>query len=106
MIHLMKAGRAACGAAVTSGASARNPGRVTCVDCRPPQPEPVKFDSRTCFGLAWYTTEADAARAGQAERDAGHTVNGGFLHGMPCGRAPEHDHVDPALGQLYAVRTA
>ncbi len=69
----------------------------------PVLPEPVKIDSRICFAINYFTTEADAlAFATDVER-RGITYNGGWFHGMPCGRETKWDHVDPTLGKLYAV---
>lgn len=67
-----------------------------------PLPQPVKSESRNCFGLEWYSTEADADRVANYARERGETVNGGFMHGMAVGRETEFDtEVD---GQrLYAV---
>lgn len=66
----------------------------------------VKRDSRTCFGLAWYLTEEEAIEEGRKAREAGHTVNGGWLDGMACDRASEFDYDDPEMGcRLYAIRT-
>lgn len=66
-------------------------------------PVPVKTESRICFGIAWYTSQEDALRASALVRKHGDTYNGGFYHGMPCGRDKGFDYVDPTHGQLYAV---
>jgi len=66
-------------------------------------PTPVKTDSRNCFGIAFFTTKADAARYARHVRERGHTYNGGWFHGRPCGRDASWDHIDKELGQLYAV---
>jgi hypothetical protein len=66
-------------------------------------PEPVKYDSRICFGIAYFTTEADADAYAAHVREKGLTYNGGYFHGMPCGREKSRDYVDKGLGQLYAV---
>lgn len=71
---------------------------------RSADPVPVKIDSRICFGINYYATEAEAQRAAELVRAAGHTYNGGYMHGVPCGREPAHDYIDKASGQkLYAV---
>ncbi len=71
-----------------------------------PAPEPVKRDSRICFGIAYFHTEADADTYAKIVRERGDTYNGGFFHGSPCGRDKSWDHVDPDTGkQLYAVTT-
>ncbi len=66
-------------------------------------PTPIKQESRICFGIAWFKTEAEADRYGAHVRKAGYTYNGGFYHGMLCGRDKSWDYVDKELGQLYAV---
>jgi hypothetical protein len=68
-----------------------------------PVPEYAKYDSRICFGIAYFTTEADADRYAAHVHEQGRTYNGGYFHGMSCGREKKWDHVDPKLGQLYAV---
>lgn len=68
-------------------------------------PTPVKLESRICFGIAFYATEADATLAADAVRARGETYNGGFYHGMPCGRDTHFDYVDPEHGPLFAVTT-
>lgn len=68
-----------------------------------PVPTPVKHDSRICFGIAYFTSEADAAAYAASVRARGITYNGGYFDGMPCGRETTWDHVDPALGPLFAV---
>lgn len=69
------------------------------------EPVPVKFDSRICFAIAYFSTEEDANRMHEIVRKRGDTYNGGYFHGMSCGRETRWDHVDPVLGQLYAVTT-
>jgi len=66
-------------------------------------PVPVKTDSRICFAIQYFTTEADADRFAENVREKNITYNGGFFHGMACGRDKGWDYVDPVLGQLYAV---
>lgn len=66
--------------------------------------KPVKQESRTCFGIEWYTTEEDAMMADARVRKEGRTYNGGLYHGMPCGRDRQWDHFDQKLGtHLFAV---
>ena len=70
-------------------------------------PTPAKSESRTCFGVEYFTSEADADRYAQQVRDSGQTYNGGFFHGLPCGRSAAMDHTDPATGvRYYAVTVA
>ncbi len=68
-------------------------------------PKPVKTDSRICFGIKYFASEADADRYAEHVVATGQTYNGGFYHGMACGRDKTWDHVDKELGQLYAVTT-
>lgn len=64
----------------------------------------VRSEERICFGLAWFTTEAEAERLGELNRSLGNTVNGGWYDGMVCGRSSEFDYKGD--GQtLYACRT-
>jgi hypothetical protein len=66
-------------------------------------PEPVKRDSRICFGIAYFTSEAEADAYAAYVRERGYTYNGGWFDGMPCGRDITFDHMDPKLGPLFAV---
>lgn len=66
-------------------------------------PSPVKLDCRICFSIAYFTSEEDARHYAQYVRDSGFTYNGGYFHGMPCGRETRWDYTDSALGRLYAV---
>lgn len=66
-------------------------------------PKPAKTESRICFGLAWFKTEAEADAFAAIVRSRGESYNGGFFHGMACGRDKGFDYVDAELGQLYAV---
>lgn len=70
-------------------------------------PKPVKVDSRTCFGISYYATEEDAERVGAYIAKRGDTYNGGWYHGMPCGRDASWDYTNKETNQkLYAVTTA
>lgn len=66
-------------------------------------PTPVKMDVRICFAISYFASEADADIFAKNVREQGVTYNGGYFDGMPCGRDKSWDHVDPALGPLYAV---
>lgn len=66
-------------------------------------PKPVKVDARVCFCINWFTSEQDADRFAEHVRASGATYNGGFFHGMPCGREEQWDYLDDELGQLFAV---
>jgi len=64
--------------------------------------QPVKTESRTCFGIAWFATEAEADKAHEIVRKAGRTYNGGFFHGRLCGRDRAYDIVVDGR-KLFAV---
>lgn len=57
-------------------------------------PEPVKTEQRICFGIMWFKTEAEADVAGQIVRASGASYNGGYFHGMACGRDKGWDGVN------------
>lgn len=65
-------------------------------------PTPVETDVRICFGIKWFATEQEAMQQDAIERDAGSTYNGGWFHGMPCGRDPSFDKIVDGR-KLYAV---
>lgn len=68
--------------------------------------QPVKSDGRSCFGIDWYAKEAQAEVASLVIKLRGDTYNGGWFHGMPCGRDSTFDHKDKETGvQYYAVTT-
>ena len=56
-----------------------------------PAPQPVDVDVRICFGIAWYASEEDAQKADEVTRKQGNTYNGGFYHGVICGREESWD---------------
>jgi hypothetical protein len=67
-------------------------------------PTPVKTDSRICFGIKYFASEEEASRYAEWVKARELTYNGGFYHGMPCGRETVWDHIDKATGRkLYAV---
>lgn len=66
-------------------------------------PAPVKRSSRICFSIAFFKSEADAMLYDAYVRKLGRTYNGGYFHGMACGRNNSFDYIDPEHGQLYAV---
>jgi|TARA_R110000824_G_scaffold120382_5_gene275685 hypothetical protein len=68
---------------------------------------PVKSDSRTCFGIEWFETEEEAEAFAKAIQKRGDRYNGGWCHGTACGRDYGFDHVDKETSKkLYAVTTA
>lgn len=66
-------------------------------------PIPVRSESRICFGIDWYATEAEANAASAFVKSKGRTYNGGFYHGRPCGRDNSWDVKDEAGNTLFAV---
>lgn len=70
---------------------------------RTKRPVPVKTEQRNSFGLAWFTSEADALAYEADVRRRKLVQNGGWFHGSACGRASQFDYHDAALGRLYAV---
>lgn len=58
--------------------------------------------SRTCFGIAWFYNIHEAEKYSEFVKKAGHTYNGGYFHGMSCGRDPGFDTTGPE-GKLFAV---
>lgn len=78
-------------------------------DARETLPSPVRSESRTAFGLLYFATEAEAEIYGEHVLQRGDTYNGGFYHGMACGRDRSFDHDAVIEGQtvrLYAVSTS
>ena len=65
-------------------------------------PKPVKIDSRICFGIAYFLTEADANAYAASVRKRGVTYNGGWFDGKPCGRDTTWDHERDGV-QYFAV---
>ena len=82
----------------------------------------VRLDSRTCFGISFFLSEEEAQAYAAEVRERGETYNGGWFHGMACGRDETFDYVIkdedqsietrqgfpqlPVGTQLYAVTTA
>lgn len=86
---------------------------------KPELPKAVRMDSRICFGIYWFLSEEDAQAYAAYIRSRGDTYNGGWFHGMACGRDKSFDYAVPAdeklsdgepvlpVGTLlYAVTTA
>jgi len=63
----------------------------------------TKCDVRICFAIEWYELEEDAELANKLTRKAGNCYNGGWFHGMPCGRDRGFDHTDDEGTKWYAV---
>lgn len=65
-------------------------------------PQPAKVESRISFGIAYFTSEGDAERYAEYVQSQGYTYNGGYFHGMPCGRDTTWDHEMDGI-KYYAV---
>ena len=66
-------------------------------------PVPVRIDSRICFGIAYFATEAEADLYAADVVRRGVTYNGGWFDGMACGRAEAFDYLMPDGSKRYAV---
>ena len=62
------------------------------------------FDTRICFGIAYYEDIADVVRAEAVTRQQGNYYNGGWFHGMACGREKDRDFTDDE-GTLWMAVT-
>ena len=65
-------------------------------------PKAAKHDSRICFGISYFTSEADAKKYHDYVRSKGFTYNGGWFDGMACGRDKTFDHTTDGV-TYYAV---
>lgn len=54
---------------------------------------PADIDSRICFGIHFYDSEEKARIATLITQMQGNTYNGGWFHGMPCGRDTSFDYI-------------
>ena len=63
----------------------------------------VTSDQRICFGILYYDSEEAAQEAAKETIAQGNRYNGGWFHGMACGRDKSWDHVDKDGRKLYAV---
>ena len=54
---------------------------------------PSDIDSRICFGIEFYDSEEKAGYATLITKLQGNTYNGGWFHGMACGRDTSFDYV-------------
>lgn len=54
---------------------------------------PADIDSRICFGIYFYDSEEKARIATLITQVEGNTYNGGFFHGMACGRDTSFDYI-------------
>jgi len=73
--------------------------------CYTPDPETPSqaSESRICFGISWYTDEADAEKVAAYVRSKGFTYNGGWMDGMVCGRDRGFDFDGPDGKRYLAV---
>jgi hypothetical protein len=55
--------------------------------------DPADIDSRICFGIHFYDTEEKARYATLITQVQGNTYNGGWFHGMACGRDTSFDYI-------------
>lgn len=55
--------------------------------------KPADIDSRICFGIHFYDSEEKAGYATLITQLQGNTYNGGWFHGMACGRDKSFDYV-------------
>ena len=69
-------------------------------------PSPVEIDSRICFGIHYFSTVADAEAYAKVISARGDTYNGGYYHGMSCGRDEGWDYTNKAGVKLFAVTVA
>jgi alkanesulfonate monooxygenase SsuD/methylene tetrahydromethanopterin reductase-like flavin-dependent oxidoreductase (luciferase family) len=53
---------------------------------------PADIDSRICFGIHFYDSEEKARYATLITQVQGNTYNGGWFHGMACGRDTSFDY--------------
>lgn len=60
-------------------------------------------DIRTAFAIAWFFDEEKANEFNLHVLAKGYTYNGGWFHGMPCGRDKSWDATSKDGRKLYAV---
>lgn len=56
----------------------------------------IDRDERICFGIVWFATAELADAYHDEVRAEGRTYNGGYFHGMACGRDTSWDKKDEA----------
>jgi hypothetical protein len=66
---------------------------------------PADSDSRSCFGIKFFDTIEKATAYAEYISLRGDTYNGGFFHGMSCGRDAGFDYKTKDGVQLFAVST-
>lgn len=55
------------------------------------QDHAIDRDERICFGIVWFPTEKLANQYHEIVCKQGCTYNGGYFHGMACGRDKSFD---------------
>lgn len=60
-------------------------------------------DGRICLSIMWFDNEADADEFGRLSTKEGNTYNGGYFHGMACGREGARDYTDKDGVRWYAA---
>lgn len=68
-------------------------------------PNAIDHDSRICFSILWFATEAEADAAHEKVRERRDRYNGGYMHGMLCGRDESFDKREAGEVTAYAVTT-
>lgn len=68
-------------------------------------PVPIKTESRSAFGIMFFASESQAYVFAEHVDKRGDTYNGGFRHGLPCGRDIGFDHTVDGQ-RFYAVTVA
>jgi hypothetical protein len=54
---------------------------------------PSDQEGRAAFGIKWFDSEEKANAYAEIVRREGRTYNGGYFHGMSCGRDESFDYV-------------
>ena len=62
----------------------------------------IEYSGRCSMSVAWFATEEEAEKFGAAIRASGASYNGGWFHGMPCGRDRGFDTVKDGK-KIYAI---
>lgn len=66
---------------------------------------PAEMSARSCFGIEYFDTIEKATAYAEYISLRGDTYNGGFFHGMACGRDAGFDYKTKEGVQLFAVTT-
>lgn len=60
-------------------------------------------EPRICFNMRIFNQENHANRYGELVRKLGYTYNGGYFHGMACGREPARDYMEGGWKQFVVT---